>query len=177
MGLYAYDFHVYRSTCHKPNYVSYCAQQLATQVGLHPKLRNAVRHITSVSTLGRIGSSVYADRKMEMSNQLSEQRSGLGGDLDSKLHHGLELDVLQHAVHAHDENLGRDAGVREPIRASLLNGAALLRSAILQQLGTDNLTVHSDTNVFWHSGMGVDVTTGNVQHKKPQKWMWQAANG
>ena len=104
-------------------------------------------------------------------------RSGLGGDLDSKLHHGPELDVLQHAVHAHDENLGRDAGVREPIRASLLNGAALLRSAILQQLGTDNLTVHSDTNVFWHSGMGVDVTTGNVQHKKPQKWMWQAANG
>jgi hypothetical protein len=177
LGLYAYDFHVFRSTCHKPNYVSYTAQHLATQAALHPKVRNAVRHMTSMSTLGRIGSSVYPDKKMEMSNKLSEQRSGLGGDLDTKLHNGPELDVLQHVVHCQDENLGRDAGVREPIRPSLLNGAQLLREAIVAQLGTNDLTVHTNINVFWHTGLGVDVTTGNVQHKMPQKWMWQVASG
>ena len=42
---------------------------------------------------------MYTDRMMEMRNKLSEQRSGLGGELSSKLHVGPELDVLCDAVH------------------------------------------------------------------------------
>ena len=53
----------------------------------------------SVSPLGRPGSNVYVDRMMEMRNALSEQRSGLGGELSAKLHIGPQLDVLTDAVH------------------------------------------------------------------------------
>ena len=38
-GLYAYDFHVFRSVAHKPNRASYSCQLLATYEALHPKLK------------------------------------------------------------------------------------------------------------------------------------------
>ena len=54
-GLYAYDFHVFRSTAHKPNRVSYTLQQLATYESVHPKLRPVYDALHSVSPLGRPG--------------------------------------------------------------------------------------------------------------------------
>ena len=98
-GLYAYDYHIFRSVAHKPNYVSVTLQQLATYEALQPQLRPAVDLTISLSPLGRMGSNVYPDRYMEMRNKLTEQRGGLGGELDTKLHTGPELDILTHAAH------------------------------------------------------------------------------
>ena len=67
--------------------------------------------------------------------------------------------------------------MREPVRASLMNGAQKLREAIKLAVNTTDLMVPNDMNMFWHTGMGNNVTAGNVQSKRPQKWIWQVANG
>lgn len=196
-GLYAYDFHVFRSVAHKPNRTSYSLQLLATYESLHPKLKPVFDACMSVSPLGRPGSNVFVDRMMEMRNALSEQRSGLGGELSAKLHIGPQLDVLSDAVHVshlarsshatrtdlaplvpqkwdelYDQN---DGGLREPIRPTLLNGAARLRSEILKVLGTD-LTQDDPMNHFSHAGP-VNYDGGDWQSKKPHKFMWAVLAG
>jgi len=113
---------------------------------------------------------------MEMRNKLSEQRSGLGGELSSKLHVGPELDVLCDAVHKWDELYDQNqGGLREPIRPSLLNGAERLRQRLKALLGTD-LTQPDPLNHCWHTGP-VDYDAGDQQSKKPHKYMWAVAAG
>ena len=45
-----------------------------------------------------MGSNIYDDRYVEFINKYQEQRDGLGGDLDAKLHTGPQLNGLLHAT-------------------------------------------------------------------------------
>ena len=113
LGLHAYNFHQFRSTCHKPNKMSMSCQMLATYSALHPKLRPVQDACFSISALGKAGSNQYDDRLMEFRNQMIEGRSGLGGELDTKLHTGPQLDVMAHAVHVSFPSRAR-ASASEP---------------------------------------------------------------
>ena len=105
LGLYAYNYHVFRSTCHKPYYVQVNLQHLCQYDALHPKLQAIYDATFSVSPTGKPGSNVYGDRLMEMRNSIMQQRGGLGGELASKLHTGPQLDILSHAVHVRASDL------------------------------------------------------------------------
>ena len=65
--------------------------------------------------------------------------------------------------------------MREPIRPSLLNGAALIHKKLRETLGTD-LTVDDPMNYFWHTGP-VNNSGGDWQRKRPHKYMWACAGG
>ena len=102
LELDAYMYHMTRATCHKTNYVIYAAQHLATHAAMHPKLRAVAEAMMSVSPLGKPGSCVGNDRYQEAMNKMQEQRDGLGGDFDTKLHTGPELSALLHGTHVSD---------------------------------------------------------------------------
>ena len=72
----------------------------------------------------------------------------------------------------YDQNQG---GLREPIRPTLLNGAARLRAEVLKLLGTD-LTQVDPVNPFSHGGP-VNYDGGNWQTKKPHKFLWAVLAG
>jgi hypothetical protein len=97
--VYPYIYHLTRSVCHKPNYVVIALQQCCVTAALHPKVRKVVEAVTSLSILGRKGCNVAPDRLVEWINQFQQQRGGLGGEFDKKLHTGPALMPLLHATH------------------------------------------------------------------------------
>ena len=97
--IYPYIYHLCRSVCHKPNYVVIALQQCCVTAAVHPKVRTAVESSLSLSILGRKGSNMAPDRLVEWINQFQQQRGGLGGDFDKKLHTGPALVPLLHATH------------------------------------------------------------------------------
>ena len=60
LGLDSYMYHMCRATCHKTNYVTYCAQHLATHAAMHPKLRATAEAMMSVSALGKREEAAWA---------------------------------------------------------------------------------------------------------------------
>ena len=84
--IYPYIYHLCRAVCHKPNYVVISLQQCCVAAAVHPKVRKAVESSLSLSVLGRKGSNMAPDRLVEWINQFQQQRGGLGGDFDKKLH-------------------------------------------------------------------------------------------
>lgn len=177
LGLDSYMYHMCRATCHKTNYVTYCAQHLATHAAMHPKLRTVAEAMMSISALGKKGSNMGADRAQEAVNKIQEQRDGLGGDIDSKLHMGPELSVLLHGTHAYDEAMGSDVlKCRDPLRPSLLNGAMRIRDELRKLLPTD-LTQPDDHNPFWHTGSQANMFTGDIMLHRPWKHIWRVADG
>ena len=68
LGLYAYGFHVYRSTCHKPNYVDISLAQLVNYVASNPALKPVIASSSSVSLLGRHGADIAPDKACEWVN-------------------------------------------------------------------------------------------------------------
>ena len=102
LELDAFTYHMCRATAHKPNYVSYSAMHIATHVALHPSLRYAIESTMSISPLGKKGSNMGDDRYQEALNKIQEQRDGLGGNMDTKLHTGPSLWALMHGAHARD---------------------------------------------------------------------------
>jgi hypothetical protein len=97
--IYPYIYHLTRSVCHKPNYVVIALQQCCVTAALHPKVRKVVESVCSLSILGRKGSNIAQDHLVELINQFQQQRGGLGGDFDTKLHTGPALVGLLHATH------------------------------------------------------------------------------
>jgi len=97
--VYPYIFHLTRSVCHKPHYVTIALQQCCVAAALHPKIRKVVEAFLSVSILGRKGSNVACDRLVEWINQYQQQRGGMGGDFDKKLHTGPALVPMLHVTH------------------------------------------------------------------------------
>ena len=178
--LYAFAYHMFRATCHKPKYVIIALQNLMTYDAMHPKIADVVNAMSSISPLGREGASIFPDRFLEGVNKYQEQRNGMGGSLDAKLHTGPELPALMHVMHAFDEFNGTDHGqIRDPIRPSLLNGAERLRQRFKSTLGTD-LTTHSSLNHYWHTGTPVNAEVGDPRRKmgkRSHKWLWAVAEG
>ena len=68
LGLYAYGFHVYRSGCHKPNYVDISLAQLVNYVATNPALKPVIESSSSVSLLGRHGADIAPDKACEFVN-------------------------------------------------------------------------------------------------------------
>lgn len=97
--VYPYIFHLTRSVCHKPHYVIIALQQCCVAAALHPKIRKVMEAFLSVSILGRKGSNVACDRLVEWINQYQQQRGGLGGYFDKKLHTGPALVPMLHVTH------------------------------------------------------------------------------
>lgn len=78
---------------------------------------------------------------------------------------------------AYDEAMGTDVlKLRDPLRPSLLNGAALLRAEMKKLLPTD-LTQPCAHNPFWHTGNAANMEAGNVMEHKPWKHIWRVADG
>ena len=177
LGLDALMYHVARSTSHKTNYVVYSAQHIALHSAMHPKIRTVAEAMMSVSALGRKGSAMGFDRFQEALNMVQEQRDGLGGNFDTKLHCGPELATLLHGTHAYDEAMGTDVlKCRDPIRASLLNGAVRIRDAIEAKLGTD-ISHPNPHNAFWHTGTSANMMSGDAMLHRPWKHCWNVADG
>jgi hypothetical protein len=89
-----------RATAHKTKYVLIFLQQLCVYHSLHSALVPVMVYMLSVSLLGKYASHIFGDRMVEWINKYQEQRSGLGGDLDQKLHTGPDLAALLHVSHA-----------------------------------------------------------------------------
>ena len=67
--------------------------------------------------------------------------------------------------------------IKDPLRPSLLNGAARLRREMKAHLGAD-LTVANDHNPFWHTGTSPNMNIStDVMRQRPWKHIWRVAAG
>lgn len=77
---------------------------------------------------------------------------------------------------AFDALRGKHSDVNDPVRPSLLNGAARLRTKFKQLLGTD-LTVADPLNRFWHTGVPTNAEVGDQETKRFDRFMWRVSAG
>jgi len=68
IGLYGYGFHVYRSGCHKPNYVDISLAQLVNYAATNTALKPVIESSSSISLLGRHGADIAPDKACEWVN-------------------------------------------------------------------------------------------------------------
>ena len=88
LGLYAYGFHVYRSGCHKPNYVDISLAQLVNYAATNTALKPVIESSSSISLLGRHGADIAPDKACEWINDF------VSSDRCFILFNGPELDAV-----------------------------------------------------------------------------------
>ena len=148
--LFAYSFHVFRSTCHKP----VCTQiALIAMLGFCcalPSLQAVLLATVSLSLLGRNGSNMFVDRLLEMINKLQQgsKRSSNAAAFGRALDMTTLLRALLHVRHAFQAVEEGGEETDDPITTADLVKARILQDRFRQVLGND-LSVHTLLNPFW----------------------------
>lgn len=174
--LYAYSFHIFRSTCHKP-----VAAQIAlvTLVSFHCTIASVQAILCAtfaISLLGRLSSCTFIDRVMEFTNneQQSMRRSAHAASFGRTMDVTPLLRGMMHVRHAFQATEHGTSDGDDPITDSMLVQARLLQDELRRLLGTD-LTVATNTNPFWHTGNPV-AHNGDMRTHRPWEWVWRAAD-
>ena len=141
--LHAHAFHINRSTTHKVNCVMISLLAVMATRCTDPALAAICKSLICISATGR--SLQYADRMLENINLMQEQRDGKYAAFDRSMHYTDDIEAMLHVSQAWEEAEKGDTASADPIRQSMLNGAARVRKELLEKLGTD-LTVQRDTN-------------------------------
>lgn len=176
--LFAYSFHVYRSTCHKPVAAQIALIALLGFECTLPSLQAVLMATCSMSMLGRLSASMYADRLLEFINNLQQGKKRNASA--SSFGHALDLTTLLrtmlHVRHAFEATEHGAMQSDDPITESMLVQARLLQNEYRRLLGID-LTVPNAKNPFFHTGQPVALDGGDYRWYKPWEWIWRTAEG
>jgi hypothetical protein len=177
MKLFAYSFHVFRSSCHKPVAAQIALIAILGFTCVLPSLQQVLFATVSLSLLGRKGSNMYCDRLLEYINNI--QQGGMGNASAGAFSHAIDTTTLlramlhvRHAFQAAEQGAG---AADDPITDRMLVQARMLQDEILRIIGTD-LTVHSPDNPFHHTGNSVP-RDGDFRERRPEEWWRRTAEG
>ena len=150
---------------------------LLSVFGTHPQLRDAVRRHMFMSQTGGVGASVYSDRAMESSNEEQKERNLSSAVLDSLLF----TRYLQPMMHVYRMWKAASSTV-EPgdigFRANIVHEVQALVDFFIAQIGTSDLTQHTEDNVFWHTGQPRNMRAdASMRECRPWEWIRMVAEG
>lgn len=176
--LFAYSYHVFRSTCHKPNKVQHLLIALLGFCSTLPAVQVVLQVTVSLSLLGRKGSNMYCDRLLEMVNNIQQgvQGSSSGASFRRACDLTTLLQSILHVRHAFQDHETGAAASDDPITPSMLVQARTLQQELRRLLGND-LTVPSPNNPFWHTGNPTPLDAGTFHERRPWEWVWRTAEG
>ena len=148
--LYAFAFHAHRAWAHKPNAARIALIALLSTLGVSDKMKRFVCAVSTISTLGKVGSSMFADRYVEGINRAQQQRQGKFAAFERALTYQPHLIGMMHVDHAFTAAEDKEAGLDDPLRPTMLNAGEAVRQALKERIGTD-LTVETDRNNCFHT--------------------------
>jgi hypothetical protein len=174
--LFAYSFHMFRATCHKPVCVQICLIALLGFCCALPALQAVLAATVSLSLLGRTGANMYVDRLVEAINNIQQgtKRSSNAASFGRAMDMTTLLRPLLHVRHAFADSEHNVADIDDALTTSELVQARVLQDWLLRMLGHD-LTIHFPDNVFHHTGNAVPLHTGSAQERRPLEFIWQVA--
>lgn len=175
MKLYAYSYHVFRSTCHKVNYSQIMLIALLGFCCTIPPVQQVLMALSSVSLLGK--TCMYNDRLVEYINKIQQgyKRSSHAASLGMALDMTTLLKAILHVRHTFEKHETGAAPSDDPVTQSMLIQARLLQNEFVRVLGSD-LTQHQPDNPFWHTSHAVPLHTGDYRHRRPWEWIWKTAD-
>ena len=172
--LHAHMVHCCRCFAFKPNCVVTSMLALVSYFCVHPKLRDVVHAFEAISLLGQHGMAI--DRLLEYVNLLMQLRMSAFVAFDTQLHSTDLLQPLLHVDHAYWQATHGSTPCDSGVTASMLLQIRAVQDCCLQTLGTD-LTVQSDLNHFWYTGVPTSVSGGDYRKKQPARWYEACAQG
>jgi hypothetical protein len=158
---------------HKTSSTQITMLHLITTFCIHPELRAYVRRRGFVSLLGNIGSSMFADRSVEVQNDEQKER-GVGRFLLSMLTFTRLLQPLLHVHRRWKAYCGIQEAADAGFRTSIGNEIDSLVRFFVASAGT-NLQMSVPTNPFWHTGNPVNIVQPQHASSSCREWDWLRA--
>ena len=171
--LFAYSFHIFRSTCHKP----VCTQiALIAMLGFCCALPALQAVLLATVSLSLVRCNVFVDRLLEMINNIQQgtKRSSNAAAFGRAMDMTTLLRPMMHVRHAFQEAERGAAESDDAITTDMLVQARVLQNHFLEVLGQD-LSVVQANNPFWHTGNAVPLDTGDYRQRRPWEWVWRVA--
>ena len=171
--LFAYSFHIFRSTCHKP----ICTQiALIAMLGFCCALPALQAVLLATVSLSLLRHNIYVDRLLEMINKIQQgtKRSSNAASFGRAMDMTSLLRAILHVRHAFQAEEQGATESDDAITTDMLVQARVLQNHFLEVLGRD-LSVLDPNNPFWHTGNAVPLDTGDFRQRRPEVYLWRVA--